>query len=126
MRTPEQTLQSLAQLDPDFAAFTASFPQELAGADNALPNGLAEDVIALLCTEQPELSSWLDASASAPPEKFAVDPLLAAGVVTSILFLLRSHIKIEGKHFSFEHQPMDNDLLKKVLDSVSSIMGSLS
>jgi len=123
MRTPEQTLQSLAHLDPDFDVFAAEYSKELAGADNALPDGVAEDVITLLCSERPELSDWIDASASAPPEKFAVDPLLAAGVVTAILFLLRSHIKIEGKHFSFEHQPMDNDLVKKVLDSVSSLIG---
>jgi len=123
MRTPEQTLQALARLDPDFDTFAADFSPELTGADASLPEGLAEEVIDLLRDERPELSGWLDASESAPPGKFAIDPLVAAGVMTSIVFLLRSHIKFEGKHFSFEHEAMDSETIRKVLDFLSTVMG---
>ena len=121
--TPEQTLQSLAQLDPDYPIFTAALPSEFTGADSALPAGLAEDVIALLRTEQPELSGWLDEQPSASLDKLAVDPLLTAGALAAILFLLRSHIKITGKQIFFEHKPMDSDLLGKVIEKLASFMG---
>jgi hypothetical protein len=46
------------------------------------------------------------------------------GTLTAILFLLRSHIKIKGKYFPFEHKPIDSDLLKTVLDKLGFIMGA--
>ena len=56
MLTPEQTLQTLADLDPDFPAFAASLPPEFTRLDRPHPAGLAEDIITLLRTESPELS----------------------------------------------------------------------
>jgi len=125
MTITEKTLQKLAQLDPDYPAFAAALPTEalqIAGA--SLPEGLVEDVTALLRVERPELSAWLDAQLSTQtPDKFAVDPLMAAGVLTGILFLLRSHIKFEGKRFTFEHKPMDSELLKAVLNKLTLLFG---
>jgi len=86
---------------------------------------LADDVLALLQAERPELSGWLAArSATSPPDRFTLDPLTAVGTLTAILFLLRSHIKIKGKHFSFEHKPIDSDLLKTVLDKLGFLVGA--
>ena len=122
MLKQEQTLQTLAQLDPDYPAFAAALPPEVTGTIEPLPEGLANDVLALLQAERPELSGWLAArSATSPPDRF-LDPLMAAGTLTAILFLLRSHIKIEGKYFSFEHKPMESDLLKSVLDKLGFFM----
>ena len=122
MTTLEQKLQTLACLDPDYPAFASDLPPEaLCVGDNPLPDGLAEDVIALLRAERPELSDWLDAQpTTAASAKMGVDPLAAAGVLAAILFLLRSHIKIKGKYFTFEHKPMDNDLLGKVLSKLGA------
>ena len=125
MTKQEKTLQTLARLDPGYPAFAAALPPELTNAAGSLPEGLAADVLALLQAERPELSAWLAAqSAAAPPDRFILDPLTAAGTLTAILFLLRSHIKIKGKHFSFEHKPIDSDLLKTVLDKLGFIMGA--
>ena len=122
MLKQEQTLQTLAQLDPEYLAFAASLPPEMSDATETLPEGLADDVLALLQAERPGLSGWLAAqSATSPPDRF-LDPLTAAGTLTAILFLLRSHIKIEGKYFSFEHKPMESDLLKTVLDKLGFFM----
>jgi len=124
MTTPEQTLQTLAALDPDYPAFAAALPPEALPAGHApLPEGFAEDVIALLETQRPELSPWLGLSPSTPvPEKMAVD-LLGVSVLAAILFLLRTHIKIKGKHFIIEHKPMGDALLEKVLGKLSSLLG---
>ncbi|MDR2712639.1 MAG: hypothetical protein LBB91_05940 [Clostridiales bacterium] len=123
MTKQEHTLQTLARLDPDYLAFAAALPPEMTDAIEPLPEGLADDVIALLQEERSELSGWFAAqSTPAPPDRFILDPLTAAGTLTAILFLLRSHIKIEGKYFSFEHKPMESDLLKSVLDKLGFFM----
>ena len=80
-RTPEQTLQSLAQGDPDFQSYIAALPADFTAAYAPLPDGLAEDVLTLV---------------------------------------RESHIKIEGKHFLFEHSQEDPELLGKVLDKLDS------
>jgi len=125
MPTPEQTLEALASLDPDYPAFAAQLPDELKRFAKPLPDGLAADVIILLRAERPELSKWLDMPASgAPPAKFSADSETVM-LLAAILFLLRTHIKFEGKDFLFEHKPMDSDLLKKVLDALNYFLNNI-
>jgi hypothetical protein len=121
MTTPEHTLQTLAELDPNYATFAAALPS----LDHArtLPEGFAEAVVALVGEERPEFSPWLDAQTSQVSTRMVVDPITAVGVLAAIVFLLRSHIRIEGDHFLFEHQPIENDLLGKVLDVLKSLLG---
>jgi len=126
MTTPEQTLQTLATLDPDYPAFIASLPPNILPTTvTSLPNGMAEDIISLLKTERPELTPWLDSHSAAPTSaKQAFGPLETTAIVLgAILFLLRSHIKIQGEHFLFEHKPMNNTLLGKVLDKLAVLLG---
>ena len=120
MTTPEQTLQTLARVDPGYPAFAATLPAGLARSGEALPPELADDVLALLRAERPEIFPLLDVPT---PAKFTIDPLTAAGVLAAILFLLRTHVKIEGKHILFEHEPMPSELLEKVLDALRSLFG---
>ena len=122
MPTPEQTLQTLARLDPDFPGFAAAIAPGLAGRLHTLPPGLAEDTIALLQAERPELAAWLDVRATVPPDKLNIDPLTTVGTLAAIMFLLRAHIKIESNSFYFEHKPMDSELVKKVLDVLKNMM----
>ena len=123
MTTPAYALQTLALLDPEYPGFAAGLPPEWERTARALPPGLADDVCTLLRAERPELGPWLDAQASAaPPDKQFVDPLAAVGLLAAILFVLRTHIKIDGKHFHFEHEPMPNELLQKVLDTLSALL----
>ena len=122
MSNLEQTIQTLARLDPDYQAFIAALPPDVSDID--LPGGLVDDVADLLQRENPELFSRILAQ---PPrsrslEKFGIDPLVATVTLAAILFLLRTHIKIVGKNFIFEHKPMDNKLLEKVLDTLKSIL----
>ena len=121
MTTTEQTLRTLATNDPDFPRFAAALPPELAD-HAALPDTLSEDVLAVLRRERPELAPWLDAQKGASAAKFSVDPE-TFGILAAILFLLRSHIKIEGSKFLIEHKPMGDELLKKVLDTLASLSG---
>jgi len=119
MPTPEQTLQKLAGLDLDYPAFIAKLPAELTQTTKPLPEGLADDMLALLREERTELSEWLDKqSDDSPPDKFCIDP--GSGLaLAAILFLLRTHIRFTGPHFIIEHKPMDSDLLKKVIDTLN-------
>ena len=121
MTNPEQTIQTLARLDRDYPAFIATLPLDVSNID--LPEGLADEVVCLLQSEEPELSGWITTQPPTTPiEKFSIDPLAAAGTLAAILFLLRSHIKIEGKYIYFEHKPINNKLLEKVLDTLKGIL----
>ena len=125
MTSTEQTLRILARSDPDYPAFAADLPPDIFPGAAALPEGFADDVASLIREERPELSTWMDTAQSSdlPPQKLAFDPLAAAGVLSAIVFLLRSHIKIEGKHFSFEHTPLESEGLNKVLGILEKILG---
>jgi len=124
MPTPEQTLQTLANLHPDYPTFAKSLPNELTHTTKPLPQGLATDVLTLVKRESPELSKFLDMQQDThQPSKFfpgatTVLPLVA------ILFLLRSHIKLELPNFTLEHKPMGDDLFKKIIDTLNKYMGS--
>jgi len=124
MPTPEQTLHSLAELDPDYSAFMAQFPDELTYTTEPLPEGFADDVVSLLRAERPELSKWFDMHQSnSPPAKLFIDTAIGVGLaLVAIVFLLRTHIKIEGTHFSIEHKPIDSDSLAKILDVLRDIL----
>ena len=123
MYNTKQALINFARHDPDFAAYATSLPSEVFTLDKQLPDGFVDDVVELLRAEQPEFSDLFNNQQNdLPPEKFGVDPLAAAGMLAAILFLLRSHIKIEGKHFVFEYKPMGNAMLEKVLNTLSSIL----
>jgi len=125
MPNPEQTLQALAKIDTDYQVFIAQLPDEIASVANPLPAGFADDVISLLRAERPELSKWFDMQQSnPPPSKLIVDSAIGAGfALAAIVFLLRTHIRIEGKHFFIEHKPEDVSLLTKVLDVLRGILG---
>ena len=124
MPTPEQTLQNLARLDPDYPAFEAQSPK-LLNVTEPLPDGLAADILNLLRIERPELSKWLDMQPpNSPPAKFFTGSAAETGLLVAALFLLRTHIKVEGTNFLFEHKPMDNDLLKKILDTLRDFWGN--
>ena len=125
MFTPEQTLQNLARLDPDFPAFAALLPNELTRAAETLPEGLAADILTLLREERPELSKWLDAQPSSPPPaKFIVESATGVGLLLAALFLVRTHIKVEGVNFKIEIKPMSSKLLIKVLETFKDILSS--
>jgi len=125
MPTHEQIFQNLAGLDPDYPAFVAQLPNELTRAAEPMPEGLAEDMLALLRAERPELSEWLD-KPSAPPSRFLVESAAGVGWLLAILFLLRAHIKFEGANYLIEIKPMDSDLLKKILDMLSDHLSNKS
>ncbi|MCL2880983.1 MAG: hypothetical protein FWF29_12135 [Treponema sp.] len=124
MPTPEKMLHSLAELDPDYSAFMEQLPDELTDVTEPLPEGFADDVISLLRAERPELSKWFDMQQSnPPPAKLFIDTAIGAGLaLAAIVFLLRTHIKIEGTHFSIEHKPIDSDSLAKILDVLRDIL----
>ena len=120
-----QILQALALRDPAYPAFFTAASPELSGA--TLSPDLAEDIVTYLCPERPDLSDLI-AQTDALSATFNGDAIAAIGAITAAMFLLRSHIKITrdvyGKcQFLFEYKPADNDLLKKVLDSLKGIVG---
>jgi hypothetical protein len=69
--------------DINFTVFVASLPSEIAKSTEPLPEGLAEDVLAVLKTERLELvgilsdlqSAQPSSQQSAPSSRFALAPL---------------------------------------------------
>ena len=122
MTSLEQMLLALAYLDPEYSRFITVLPPDLAREESPLPDELLEDVFALLSDERPDLSDWIIERQSIQFDKMAIDPLMATGVLAAVLFLLRSHIRIKDGQLFFEHKPIESDLLKKVLDSLSAFL----
>jgi len=88
---------------------------------------LAENIVTYLRAECPDLDDLI-AQTDTPSATFDGGAIASIGAITAALFLLRSHIKITrdayGRcQFLFEYKPADNDLLKKVLDSLKGIVG---
>jgi len=121
-QTPEQTLQTLAHLHPDYPTFAKNFPTNILPTTNPLPEGLAADVLTLIKKESPELASFIDAPQASQPTKFfpgaeTVLPLVA------ILFLLRSHIEIKLPGVTIVQPPMGDKLVEKIIDMLGKYMG---
>ncbi|MCL2337408.1 MAG: hypothetical protein FWC60_08315 [Firmicutes bacterium] len=150
MTNAEQTIKFLARLDPDYHTFVSDLPPELSHTTTALPEGLAEEVVALLRAEQPKLFEKLDIHADASPGRPGFDPLsgdhvtkgmvtaipllaaptLSVALVSAIIFLLQTHFKIDinivGNHFIIDHPPIDNEQLKSVLDKLDKLLSTIS
>ena len=129
MHNTQTILQVLARRDPDYAAFASELPPALATADAELPPALAADILTLLRPEYPELARIAEAGGG-PVDRTFADPLVAGGFLVAALFLLRSFIKIKrsdsGKWtIHYEHKPMDNDLLKTVIDALKGIFDKI-
>jgi len=123
MLTTEQALQTLASHHPDYQAFAESLPGELKRNIDPFPEGLAEEVLALVKKESPEISKFLDMQQeNHEPRKFfpGAELILPLG---AMLFLLRSHIKIDLPYFSLEHKPAKDKLLEKILDTLNKHVG---
>ena len=119
MPNPEQTLQTLARLNPDYPAFAASLPEELTHTQEPLPEDLIEDVYTLLRRDRPELTKFLDSPhITHEPNKFFLSPETVLPLI-AILFLLRTHVKLEAPGILIEHKPMGDKLIKKILDSLN-------
>jgi len=122
MPTPEQTLQTLANLHPDYPTFAKNFPTTSPIATIPLPPALAADILTFIKTESHELSHYLQNPQPTQPTKLfpgaeTILPWAAA------LFLLRAHIKIDLPNFTLEHQPMGDELLAKIFDTINKYFG---
>jgi hypothetical protein len=119
-------LHTLAASDPDYPtmaqqlaplALLALPPDEEAEIAHATLEVLNEDperrpaVVALL--NQP------------PPQRFEAG-LLSAGLLVAVVFLLCTHIRVEGKTrdltFTIEHQPADSQALTALLNKLASLL----
>jgi hypothetical protein len=58
-----------------------------------------------------------------PPQRFGAD-LLSAGLLVAVVFLLRAHIRFEGKArglvFTVKHKPGDSQTLTALLNKLST------
>jgi len=122
MNTPQETLQSIARSDPEYRSYLAGMLPVLEDVDQPLPDGLAEDVLALMQRTQPELVKQAE-SAPPEPDRFAIDPTVTIFSLAAIVFLLRSHIQYKDGHWTFEHKPIADDMLGKVLDALKGVLG---
>ncbi|MGC1951410.1 MAG: hypothetical protein WA970_02260, partial [Gammaproteobacteria bacterium] len=59
------------------------------------------------------------------PQRFGAD-LLSAGLLVAVVFLLRAHIRFEGKArslvFTIEHKPGNSQTLSALLNKLSTLL----
>jgi hypothetical protein len=119
-------LHTLAAADPDYPriahqlaplALLSLPPDEEAEIARAMLKVLGEDP-----QQAPAMSALLT---HPPPQHFEVS-LLSAGLLVAVVFLLRTHIHVEGKirglTFTIEHKPADSKLLTALLNKLASLL----
>ncbi len=117
-------LHTLAAADPDYPpvaqqlaplALVALSPDEQAGIARATLEVLNDDP-----QRSPAIAALLNRP---PPQVFGTD-LLSAGLLVAVVFLLRAHIRFEGKArglvFTVEHQPGESPALSALLHKLST------
>jgi hypothetical protein len=117
-------LHTLAAADPDYPpaaqqlaplALVALSPDEQAEIARATLEVLNDDP-----QRSPAITDLLNRP---PPQRFGAD-LLSAGLLVAVVFLLRAHIRFEGKArslvFTVDHQPGDSPTLSALLHKLST------
>ena len=117
-------LHTLAATDPDYPpvaqqlaplALVALSPDEQAEIARATLEVLNED---------PQRSPAITALLNRPPPQVFGTDLLSAGLLVAVVFLLRTHIRFEGKArglvFTVEHQAGDSQTLSALLNKLST------
>lgn len=120
-----QILHALATTHPDFADFVNHFTFT---SNHELPAELLNDTLAFL-HENPEQAIILDAIQQQADHhhSFHID-VETIGTIVAIMFLLRTHIKLErnehGKWtFLLENKPNNNSLLSSLLEKLNEWLG---
>lgn len=119
-------LHTLAAADPDYPpiaqqlaplALLSLSPDEQAEIAHATLEVLNEDP-----QQSPAMIALLN---QPPPQRFGAD-LLSAGLLVAVVFLLRTHIRFQGKArtlaFTIEHQPADSQALTALLNKLSTLL----
>ncbi len=119
-------LHTLAAADPDYPriakqlaplAVLSLTSDEQAAITHATLEVLGEDP-----QRAPAMSALLN---SPPPQRFDAG-LLSAGLLAAVVFLLRTHIRFEGKvrglTFTIEHKPADSPALTALLKRLAALL----
>jgi|GEM_PF-1255635 len=120
-------LQALAGTDPDFQQHIKPLTDALQGLSmsNTAQLDLARESLAVLAEDPAYLPRLQMLQDDTGAQSYGVVSSLAA--VTAMVFLLRSHIKLEldsnGKmRFHFEHKPADNKLMITLLEKLKNLL----
>jgi hypothetical protein len=124
-------LTALARSDPDFDAFARRCagllePPAGPGSADAQARALAGEALAVL-GQSPEMARRLEHLSRAPPPERFDGGTLAVPALVAILFLLRTHIRIE-RHpdgrwaCHIEHKPADSKLLTALLQKLAALL----
>lgn len=121
-----ETIKFVAAANPDFEQFCTEYFSESEKRQN-LPDDIVSDTITAMLSN-PETAPIIEAAAQSNEQKFNI---VDVGTLVAIMFLLRTHIKIERTagekqdknwSFSFELLPLESDLLKEILGKIKIFM----
>jgi hypothetical protein len=119
-------LDTLVTASPDYASFESQVSglndQMLSESDRS---ALTQDLMHYL-RSAPEYSSQVETLLETTPPKRFDGGFVSIPVLVSVVFLLRSHIKIkrhpDGRwEFDYEHTQIDDELLTKLIDTLKSL-----
>ena len=117
---------TLVTASPDYVGFESKVSglndQMLSESDQ---QDLLEDLMRYL-RSAPEYSLQIETLLETTPPKRFDGGLISIPVLVSVVFLLRSHIKIkrhpDGRwEFDYEHKQIDDELLTKLIDKLKSL-----
>ncbi|MCP4409606.1 MAG: hypothetical protein GY807_18020 [Gammaproteobacteria bacterium] len=119
-------LHTLAAADPDYPKVAKRLARlalvSLPPAEQAVIAHATLEVIGEDSQRAPAMIALLN---HPPPQRFDAG-LLSAGLLVAVVFLLRTHIRIEGKArglaFTIEHKPADSKALTALLNRLAAFL----
>lgn len=118
-------LHTLAVADPDYPMVAQQLaPLALVALPSDEQAAVARAALEVL-GEDPQHAAAMVALLNQPPQRFDAG-LLSASLLVAVVFLLRTHIRLEGKTrgltFTIEHKPADSQLLTALLNKLASLL----
>ncbi len=119
-------LHTLAAADPDYPKIAKQLaPLALLPLPSDEQAAIAHAMLEVLGQDPQRAPAMISLLNHPPPQHFEVD-LLSAGLLVAVVFLLRTHIRFEGKFrdlaFTVEHKTADSQALSDLLNKLSSLL----
>lgn len=121
-------LHTLAAADPDYPAIAKQLaPLALVSLPPDEQATIAHVTLEVIGKDPQTASALTSLLEQPPPQRFETG-LLSAGLLVAVVFLLRSHIRIEGRardlKFTFEHRPSDSQALTALLNKLAALLAT--
>lgn len=121
-------LHTLAAESPEYPAIAKQLaPLALVSLSNQEQAIITHTTLEALSAD-PKWAPAMTALLNNPPPPRFETSLLSASLLVAVVFLLRDHIRIEGRardlRFTIEHKPTDSSVLTALLDKLATLLSA--